>query len=64
MRLHLIRRDASAMRDALASLFAVLVSLAIMAFFILLAGAGPLTGFVVVFKAVFEVGRAGWWGRG
>jgi len=58
MRLHLIRRDASAKRDALASLFAVLVSLAIMAFLILLAGANPLTGFVVMFKAAF-LGKIG-----
>ena len=53
MRVHLITRDASAKRDGLASLFAVLVSMAITAILMLLAGANPVTGFLVMFKAAF-----------
>ncbi len=53
MKIHLVARGPSAGREGFASVVAVLASMAVTGFLIALAGANPVTGFFVMFKAAF-----------
>lgn len=53
MRIHLTSRPPSARRSLIATLIAAAVGLAIAAILIAIAGANPLTGFIVMAKAAF-----------